>query len=491
MEEIRKIAGLSRAVLKKITVEGRAVTFYLVTDVTYTQDEVAAASSVSQKFVPAGYTAAADVMKSIPDERAVKAAIVSFLKERYPSAAAFISPDDVQVVKDARGGRFSIGVDEAEKQRFEYNAVLDAVSAHLQKNFCGAWFGEVKNVVHEYGEIEKQKPREEYVVAPRFFPVCPAAAIDGGQAEHAVYIADLQAGEQTVAICGTVESIQEKLTKKEKPWFLLRVRDGSGEISCSYFTRKATLEKIRSLKAGDEIFLTGIAEPYNGKLDFRAKTIDYGAPPEGYAFIARPSRAAPSEYSVVFPEPENDFVQATMFGGTPLPEGFEKEKYVVFDLETTGLNPMEDYIIEVGAVRIEGGRITERFATFVSCPIKVSAEITGITGIDDSMLVGAPDIKHVVADFYKFADGYALIAHNAQFDTRFMRRFGEEEGYQFEQRVLDTLSLAQEELILSNYKLNTLADYFGFTFRHHRAFEDAFVTAKIFIELVRKRGRLP
>ena len=77
-----------------------------------------------------------------------------------------------------------------------------------------------------------------------------------------------------------------------------------------------------------------------------------------------------------------------------------------------------------------------------------------------------------------------------QFDYKFIRYYGEQEGYLFDAKTFDTVALSQQLLRLSNYKLNTVADHFGFTFRHHRAFDDAFVTAKIFLELV-KLGGIP
>ncbi|MFQ7077705.1 MAG: PolC-type DNA polymerase III [Christensenellaceae bacterium] len=99
----------------------------------------------------------------------------------------------------------------------------------------------------------------------------------------------------------------------------------------------------------------------------------------------------------------------------------------------------------------------------------------------------------VLPDFYKFCDGCFLVGHNVQFDYRFVRYYGEENRYMFDQKQYDTLTLAQELLRgeLSNYKLNTIADYYGFVFNHHRAFDDALTTAKIFIELIKKRKKLP
>ena len=123
--------------------------------------------------------------------------------------------------------------------------------------------------------------------------------------------------------------------------------------------------------------------------------------------------------------------------------------------------------------------------------MKLSGEIVNLTGITDEMLAGAPEIGSVIADFFKFCDGAILVAHNAPFDCSFVRYYGDQEGYRFDHKQYDTVPFAQEVLRLSNYKLNTIADHYGFTFNHHRAYDDAFVTAKIFLELVREKGGLP
>ena len=152
-----------------------------------------------------------------------------------------------------------------------------------------------------------------------------------------------------------------------------------------------------------------------------------------------------------------------------------------------------DKIIEIGAVKIVNGVIEDRFSSFVACSERLSPEIVALTGIHDYDLVGAPPIEQVIADFYKFTDGCLLVGHNVNFDYNFVRYYGEINRYAFEQKRYDTLTLAQELLAgkIANYKLNSVADYYGFTFNHHRAFDDALVTAKCFIELIKTRGKLP
>lgn len=101
-----------------------------------------------------------------------------------------------------------------------------------------------------------------------------------------------------------------------------------------------------------------------------------------------------------------------------------------------------DRIIEIGAVKLVNGDVAEKFSSFVACPDRLSPEIINLTGIRDEDLVGAPPIDKVLPDFYKFCDGCFLVGHNVQFDYRFVRYYGEENRYMFDQKQYDTLTLA-------------------------------------------------
>ncbi len=498
LEEIRGTAGLARAILQKIVVEGEVVTFHLVTDVTYSTADLAHAEQVCKRYLPDGFQEArVKVVKSVPDEEGIRKAIADFLSKRYPAAAAFVAPKDIEVVRDKTGGRFFISVGSAESGQFSSGEILNGVSAELSRHFCGAWYGNVRAVDKDLGEIEREEyAPQEVVVAPRFFELASYQPIDGANPKRAIYIDDLDGEAQGITVCGRVTYLIEKETSKNKPFFSYTVADGSGQLRLNYFTKKATLEKVREVKVGDFVCFTGDMEIYNGSLSFRAKAIDYATPPEGFVPEERPSRPVPATYKTVFPEEITDLRQADFFGEKPLPADLVAGQFVVFDLETTGLNNspatgMMDHITEVGAVKIKNGKICEKFSSFVACPVKLSEEIVKLTGITDDMLVGAPDVADVIADFYKFCEGSVLVGHNVQFDYKFIRYYGEQSGYIFHHKQMDTVSIGQEVLRLSNYKLNTIADYYGFSFNHHRAFDDAFTTAKIFIELVKEKKCLP
>jgi DNA polymerase-3 subunit alpha (Gram-positive type) len=171
-----------------------------------------------------------------------------------------------------------------------------------------------------------------------------------------------------------------------------------------------------------------------------------------------------------------------------LSELIKTQKFVVVDLETTGLDKNRDYIIEIGAVKIEKGKITEKFSTFVSCPVSLPSEIVDLTGITENDLAGALMIEEALKNLKEFMQGCTLVAHNLPFDYSFLRNWGFWCGVDFngfEKDALDTVILAKEVLKneVENFKLSTLAKYFGIEFTHHRALNDAEATVKIFLKL--------
>ncbi|HOV69456.1 MAG TPA: PolC-type DNA polymerase III, partial [Clostridia bacterium] len=160
--------------------------------------------------------------------------------------------------------------------------------------------------------------------------------------------------------------------------------------------------------------------------------------------------------------------------------------YVVFDLETTGLNIRRDRVIEIGAVKVSSGLVTDRFLTFVNPGIKIPQRVTELTGITDDIVKDAPGIAQVLNEFNRFASGCVLVAHNATFDFGFMRQEAERIGQSFEFNVLDTLALARFLYPdMASHRLNSLAKKLGIPlFRHHRAESDAETTSEIFRKML-------
>ncbi|MDE6075276.1 MAG: ribonuclease H-like domain-containing protein, partial [Clostridia bacterium] len=341
-----------------------------------------------------------------------------------------------------------------------------------------------------------------YEIAPRTFEIADFALLEGtATPKTAVYIADLNFVSESVVICGTITYIREKpitsSSGKEKLMYYFTVNDTTASTRVGYFARQKSLDKIKQLKVGDNIVLTCKTELYNGEVRTTANYIDYGSIPSGFVPEKRASKPVPKYYETVFPEPFMDYTQSNLFVDTKLPDCLKNNTFVVFDLETTGLNSspaggVMDRIIEIGAYKVIDGEIKESFTTFVNPQRKLSAEIINLTGIDQKTVDGAPTYEKVMPDFFKFIDGCYLVGHNAaNFDYKFIDYYCSQCGYVPERKLFDTIPLAQGLLRLSNYKLNTVADHFGITFNHHRASDDALVTAKIFIELIKIKKSLP
>ena len=162
--------------------------------------------------------------------------------------------------------------------------------------------------------------------------------------------------------------------------------------------------------------------------------------------------------------------------------------FVVFDIETTGFSAVNDRIIEIGAVKVENGMITEKFSEFVNPERPIPFEIEKLTSINDRMVEDAPNISVILPKFMDFCGGSVLVAHNADFDTGFIRHNCEVLGLTYDYTYVDTLGIARSFLEgLKNYKLDTVVEAMGCTLaNHHRAVDDAGATADVFVRFLER-----
>lgn len=166
---------------------------------------------------------------------------------------------------------------------------------------------------------------------------------------------------------------------------------------------------------------------------------------------------------------------------------------VVFDIETTGFSNQHDKIIEIGAVKVADGVITERFSNFINPQVPIPFEITKLTGITDEMVLDADTVDVVLPKFLEFCEGCILVAHNARFDTGFIAKNAKDIGIDTDFTIVDTVGLARVLLPeLHNFKLDTVAKELSVSLEnHHRAVDDAGCTAEIyvkFLKMLKERG---
>ena len=160
--------------------------------------------------------------------------------------------------------------------------------------------------------------------------------------------------------------------------------------------------------------------------------------------------------------------------------------FVVFDIETTGFSPLTCKIIEIGAVRVENGQITDRFSTFVNPKVPIPFRIEQLTSISDSMVMDAPTVEQVLPEFLEFCKGAVMVAHNADFDMGFIMENCDQLGIPHDFTYVDTVGMARFLLpALNRFKLDTVAKAVGVPLQHHhRAVDDAECTAFIFTKFV-------
>ena len=162
------------------------------------------------------------------------------------------------------------------------------------------------------------------------------------------------------------------------------------------------------------------------------------------------------------------------------------QDFVVFDIETTGFSPVENRIIEIGAVKVSQGKIVDRFSTFVNPEVPIPFEIEKLTSITDEMVIDAEKIETILPQFLAFCEGCMLVAHNASFDMSFIMENCDRQGIAHDFTYIDTVGIARVMLPgQAKHTLDAVAKTLGVSLEnHHRAVDDAEATAEIFVKLI-------
>ena len=159
--------------------------------------------------------------------------------------------------------------------------------------------------------------------------------------------------------------------------------------------------------------------------------------------------------------------------------------FVAVDIETTGLSPVKDKIIEIGAVKVKNGEIVETFSRLINPQIELTQRIVSLTGITDGMLEGKDKIETVIRQFLEFAEELPLLGHNILFDYSFLKTAATKEKFSFERKGIDTLFISRvlhDEL--ESKSLGSMCDYYGIVNEnHHRAFDDAQASMELYFRL--------
>lgn len=440
-----------------------------------------------------------EIHKSICDKDLAKKAIKKYLDDKCFSISHLISSDNIKVLTANKKVVFELLVSDEIADYIERTNELENMGEYLYRNYSNVFEGSLRKtqIVSEeapsyevqsvdYGELEDSTLR--YHKVQNVLKFCDDTLYD-----TAIYIEDGESILGNVYYAGEVTQKEERVTKNGKPFFTITINDKTGNLTGRFFTAdKNKLRKLEKIDVGSIIIVRGVNEIFNGSTSFSIKGFHLCEFPKNYQIKEKPSKRAPENYSLVFPKnveisKQDDFFTADVV----LPVEILNGTYTVVDIETTGTEINYDKITEIGAVKVINGVIKEQFHTLVNPEISIPERIIELTGIDDELVKDAPTIDMVYPDFFKFLQGSVFVAHNVEFDYRFLKRVGKDLGYVINNETLDTLYLSRKILpSLKNHKLNTVCEHFNITFRHHRALADAYATAEALLELLKGKKSL-
>lgn len=347
-----------------------------------------------------------------------------------------------------------------------------------------------KNKILEDNQIYEAIRDSQYVTVKNL------NAIHGEISAQKAILAGNFDGNTQLVMVGTIKNCYERETAKKindeeqtadkiKKYISFEIEFEGKSTRCTWFYSKDITPQILSI--GSKLVVEGQVNEFNGQKSIRVKSLaycDFDEPKQVW-------HSVPTQYSYIKPESYEFFKQATFFDF----ENVQKNEYlanntfVVYDLETTGINPEYNKIIDIGAFKIVNGKITEKFASFINPEMPIPAEASSINHITDQMVVNSPTIDQALPDFYKFCHGSIVLGYNnTGFDDLYIKKEAKRLRYNFDNPRDDVFVLAKKYIKgLKNYKLSTVCEAEGVQLIDaHRATNDALATAKLFINIIEK-----
>lgn len=296
----------------------------------------------------------------------------------------------------------------------------------------------------------------------------------------------------------TEKSYLSKRTKKnkegeeeriQKPFFKFSVKDQTGSMNVVIFPSKSNYHKMHLLKDGDNVVVQGKVSKnsYSDKLELMARKINLCSMPEEANHNIKLNADDIVAYKYVKPIKYTSAKQSNLFDSVlNYSKEIQTQSYVVYDFETTGIDPQTDEIIEIGALKIENGRFTDVFTTLVKPKKLIPPDATKINRITNDMVANCYTIEQILRDFYLFCKDCQMVGYNSiSFDSQFLINAAKRVGLNFDNGQLDVFMMAKEKLKgLRNYKLGTVAKYLEVNLVDaHRALNDVIATAEVFMKL--------
>lgn len=427
----------------------------------------------------------------------------NYFLTNFVSIGGQIVSDDYVVNIDGTNVEITVKLFENFLEYFDDNDISSHLARYLESRFCAKFIvsKEKKEMIDESQFQDRKLKMLEAMYSfteettKRYSVISPIKFIGEEITPKPEFISNIQEEKLSVILAGVVQKLQKKEyvrknDKKQVPrqLYSFSLKDKSGEIQTTYFCPKGNEKKMDTIIDGSNLLMIGdVKNGYNKRLCFYAKsislcTIDF----ESIGLNKQnETKIDTSNYKFVLPEQYIETAQQGLFYKSPVyDEYILNNNFVVFDVETTGLNADVCDIIEIGAVKVENGKITQKFQTLIKPRELISEYITSINGITNSMVEQCRFGEELIGDFYKFCEGCILVGYNVNFDYQFIQKLANKVGLNFNNDISDAMDISKKKLKLTNYKLITVVKSLDLTLENaHRAYFDALATAKVFLKL--------
>lgn len=435
-------------------------------------------------------------MRVFVEEKLILKALQNFFEKRYKLVTSYVGLENFSVKITNIDVIVDIQLTARMIDFFAEHRIVAELSKFLKTNFLVEFtinLIENKQLVDEV-DIENVQMKTTYRLPQRYSVEVVKDLVGVGITPKPEYLSFITGPKEAVIVAGFIKRIERKdyIAKKgryageQKTYFSFQIADGKGKMDCMYFSSKRNVAVMDELEEADFVLVHG-----DVRLNQQNKLCLYADKLALATFVEREETP-----TTVNEAPTGPVVEIEKLTALEQDSMFElQDKYnakitgktiVVFDIETTGLDPETDQIIELGAVKIENGNIIEKFSTFVKPTKKIPYEVVELTGISEDMVADAPPIELVMKDFYEFTRGCTISGHNViGFDIKFIRREAENLGLEFDNPLIDTMNEARvARLKITRFNLGAVTKALGITLEGaHRAWNDAYATAQVLLKL--------
>lgn len=477
-----------------------------------TKEEKDEIIDVVKEYVKIDGKVEVNIGKSFIETDLILSFIKKFLQTNSPFVYSTIDFEKVDIKIDG-DVKINIGLSASLYDYFERTNLSHQLLNGLQKNFYAQFDLTLAKL------DEKEVVRED-VLSSRFQEMQMKSDIEGllnrTQDKYMVtdkkvvvgseinfnprHISSIKQEYENCVIAGQIGFITEKTYKSkrmkknkdgtqepmEKPYFKFQVRDDTGTIHGVIFPSVANYHKMHLITNGNTVLIQGKVSKFSDSFDITARNISFCKVPEKHEIEQNIDQNTISDYRYVRPQKYYSQKQANLFEKISYSKEAMTGSFVVYDFKTTGINTEHDEIIEIGALKIQGGEFREVFSTLVKPKRPIPPDATRVNRITNDMVANCYSIEQVIRDFYLFCKGSQMVGYNSiSFDSVFLNRAGKSVGINFDNNQIDAFLLARQKLKgLKNYKLSTVAKNLEVSLIDaHRALNDVIATAGVFMKL--------